>query len=148
MFRVFVQSLFALNLLLLPIGLCLAQTYECFPDGVPDAECSYKGRRFPVSQLEQTLIADQAYEPLLALVKSKYGYKSFLPPSSEIVEARYYESSPQGYFTIKFNSADTEYLFAGMTPALWSEFHAAPSHAEFYQQKIKGRYHVSSLLSR
>jgi hypothetical protein len=114
-----------------------AQQVDCFPDDAPDAECTFLGRRYPVSQIEDVLIQNRAIEPLLSLVREEYGYKSFMPPASEILEARYYENSKKGYFSVILNGQSEEQLFGRMTPELWQEFRSAKDHAKFFNERLK-----------
>jgi hypothetical protein len=114
-----------------------AQQVDCFPDDAPDAECTFLGRRYPVSQIEDVLIQNRAMEPLLSLVREEYGYKSFMPPASQIVEARYYEASQKGYFSVILNGQSEEQLYGRMTPELWQEFRLAKDHVKFFNERLK-----------
>ena len=117
-----------------------AQEVDCFPDDAPDAECTFLGRRYPVSQIEDVLIQNKASSALLALVREEYGYKSFMPPASDLLEARYYEGSQKGYFSVLFKGQAEEQLFGRMTPDLWEAFRAAKDHAKFFNEHLKSAH--------
>jgi len=106
------------------------------------AQASKPAHAAPEVRLVGSQQTFSSFEEAIAFVRRSYrGEFADTSRSSWIRGAEYYEAGGQEFLILNMNGKD--YIFRGVPVSVWQEFKSAPSPGQFYNSRIRGRYHFA-----